>query len=259
MIKIPRIFFLLFLSSLISSCVSGKKITYFQNMEELQQEADNLKQSIEIKTNDMLTIIVSAENPESVQPFNLPVVSKPATGEVTMIGGQQQLQTYLVDSEGNIEFPVLGTVNVKGLNRQELSELLEKRISKYVQNPIVNVRIANFQVTVLGEVNRPGTFSIPDENLSLNKALGFAGDLTIYGKRDNVLIIREGNEGKSYEYVDLTNSDLLNSPYYYLKQNDVVYVEPNYAQKQAAAYNRNSSVYISIASIIISLAILFTN
>ena len=228
-------------------------------MEDLQKEVENSKQNIQIKSNDLLTIIVSAENAASVQPFNLQVVSTPNTGEITQVSGQQQLQTYLVDNEGNIEFPVLGTINVAGLSRKELSELLENRISKYVQNPIVNVRIANFQVTVLGEVNRPGTFTIPDENLTLNKALGFAGDLTIYGKRNNILIIREGEEGKAYEYVDLTDSEILSSPYYYLEQNDVVYVEPNYAQKQAAAYNRNSSVYISIASIIISLAILFTN
>lgn len=258
--KIPYpILFLLFSFFALTSCVSGKKITYFQNMQNLQKEVDDLKQNIEIKKNDLLIIIVSAENAESVKPFNLQVVSTPDTGEVTQVSGQQQLQTYLVDSEGNIEFPVLGTINVAGLSRKELSELLENRISKYVKNPIVNVRIANFQVTILGEVNRPGTFSIPEENLSLSKALGFAGDLTIYGKRNNVLIIREGEEGKTYEYIDLTKSDFLNSPYYYLEQNDVVYVEPNYAQKQAAAYNRNSSVYISIASIIISLAILFTN
>ncbi|GAB2767906.1 polysaccharide biosynthesis/export family protein [Salinimicrobium soli] len=243
---------------LAGSCVSGKKITYYQNMQALEQEVAESKKSLEIKSNDLLTISVAAENLEAVQPFNLPVVGMPSTGDATRVSGQPQLQTYLVDGAGNIEFPVLGTIHVGGLNRQELSEMLEEKISAYVQNPIVNTRIANFQVTVLGEVNRPGTFSIPDEYLSLNKALGFAGDLTIYGKRTNVLIIRETEKGKIYQYVDLTDSNLLNSPFYYLQQNDVVYVEPNGAQKQGAAYNRNSSVYISIASILISLAILIT-
>ena len=239
---------------LTSSCVSGKKITYYQNMEDLQQQAAAAQQGLEVKPNDLLTISVAAENLESVQPFNLPVIGMPS-GDPTRATGQQQLQTYLVDSEGNIEFPVLGTVHVAGLNRKQVSELIEEKVSKYVQNPIVNVRIANFQVTVLGEVNRPGTFSIPDEYLSLNKALGFAGDLTIYGKRKNVLIIRETEEGKTYNYVDLTDASLLNSPYYYLQQNDVVYVEPNTAQKQSAGYNRNASVYVSIASVLISLIV----
>jgi polysaccharide export outer membrane protein len=244
---------------LTASCVSGKKITYYQNMEAVEQEAAEARKGLEIKPNDLLTVSVAAENLQAVQPFNLPVIAMPSTGDATRMSGQPQLQTYLVDSEGNIEFPVLGTLNVQGMTRQQLSRFLEESISKYVQKPIVNVRIANFQVTVLGEVNNPGTFSVPDEYLSLNKALGFAKDLTIYGKRNNVLIIRETEEGKIYEYVDITDSNLLNSPFYYLQQNDVVYVEPNQAQKQGAAYNRNSSVYISIASVLISLAILITN
>lgn len=256
-----RILSLLFYVALIfsaGSCVSGKKITYYQNMQALEKEAAEAKKSLEIMPNDLLTISVSADNIESVQPFNLPVVGMPNVADPTRVSGQPQLQTYLVDSEGKIQFPVLGTLEVAGMTRQQLSETLEEKISAYVQNPIVNVRIANFQVTLLGEVNRPGTYSIPDEYLSLNKALGFAGDLTIYGKRDNVLIIRETKEGKIYKYVDLTDSNLLNSPFYYLQQNDVVYVEPNSAQKQAASYNRNAGVYISIASVLISLIVLIT-
>ncbi|MCY2687788.1 polysaccharide biosynthesis/export family protein [Salinimicrobium sp. TH3] len=244
---------------LASSCVSRKKITYYQNMEAVEKEAAAAKKGLEIMPNDLLVINVAAKNLESVQPFNLPVVGMPSTGDATRVSGQPQLQTYLVDSEGHIEFPVLGTLKVSGMTRQELSQMLEEKISAYVQEPIINIRIVNFQVTVLGEVNNPGTFSIPDEYLSLNKALGFAGDLSIYGKRDNVLIIRETLEGKTYNYVDLTDANLLNSPFYYLQQNDVVYVEPNNAQKQGAAYNRNATVYISIASVLISLAILLTN
>lgn len=239
-----------------SSCISGKKITYFQNMQDLEQKIDQSKKSLKIKSNDLLTISVAAENIESVRPFNLPVIALSDNG--TSVTGARQLQTYLVDAEGNIEFPVIGTVHVGDLTRAEVSDLLQEKISAYVQNPIVNVRIANFQVTILGEVNSPGTYSIPDEYLSLSKALGFAGDLTIYGKRENVLVIREGEEGKTYAYLDLTDSEVLNSPYYYLQQNDVIYVEPNNAAKQAAAYNRNASVYISIASVLISIIILIT-
>ena len=243
---------------IVTSCVSGKKITYYQNMEALDKEAAAAQKGLEIKPNDLLVISVAAENMAAVEPFNLTVggLPTPTSGDITSVRGQARLQTYLVDSEGKIEFPVLGTIYVEGMTRQHLSRLLEEKISKYVQNPIVNIRITNVQVTVLGEVNKPGTFSVPDEYLSLNKALGFAGDLTIYGKRKNILIIRETLDGKTYNYVDLTDANLLNSPYYYLQQNDVVYVEPNDAQKQGAAYNRNSSVYISIASVLISLIVL---
>ena len=243
---------------LASSCVSGKKITYYQNMEALEQEAQAAKAGLEIEPNDLLVVSVAAENIESVQPFNLPVIGMPSTGDATRVSGQPQLQTYLVNSEGEIQFPVLGTLDVAGLTRQQLSELLEEKIAKYVQNPIVNIRIANFQVTVLGEVNQPGTFSIPDEYLSLNKALGFAGDLTIYGKRKNVLIIRETEEGKIYKYVDLTDASLLNSPFYYLQQNDVVYVEPSSSRIQSRSLLGTATQYLSIASVITSLILVFT-
>ena len=255
--RIPLILGILILFT-AGSCVSPKEITYYQNMEAIEQQAADAEGNLEIRPNDLLTISVAAENIESVIPFNLPVVALRGNDPSSISGGMQ-LQTYLVDSEGNIEFPVLGTIQVQGLNRQELSQKLEEEITRYVKNPIVNIRITNFQVTVLGEVNRPGTYPIPDEYLTLNKALGLAGDLTIYGKRDNVLVIREAEGKKTYKYLDLTDSKTLNSEYYYLQQNDVVYVEPNSAQKQGAAYNRNASVYISIASILISLAVLITN
>ena len=251
-LPLPLIGFLLSLL-VTSSCVSRKEMAYFQNMEELDSAIDASKTSLEIQPNDLLTITVSAANIEAVQPFNLPVTSAPSLAGG--MSGRVELQTYLVDSDGNIEFPVLGTVHVAGLTRQQLVEKLKEMISKYVQNPIVNIKIINFQVTVLGEVTRPGTFTVPDERISLSKALGLAGDLTIYGRRDNVLIIRETGDEEQYAYVDLTDSDLLNSPYYYLHQNDVVIVEPNSAQLQGASYNRNASVYISIASVLISLIV----
>ena len=244
----------------LNSCVSGKKITYFQNMDQLEQLAEASKTGLSIKSNDLLTISVSAYNMEAAQPFNLPVVGVATGGDdaALRVSGTPQLQPFLVDSDGNIEFPQLGTIKVAGMNRQELSGKLKTLISEYVKEPIVNVRIVNFQVSVLGEVNRPGTFSVPDEYLSLPKALGMAGDMSIYGKRDNVLVVREEKGQKTYAYLNLTDAEVMNSPYYYLKQNDVVYVEPNNAQKQGAGYNRNSTVYISIASVLISLAILIT-
>lgn len=250
----PRIVLILLSILLVTSCVSRKDVVYFQDMENLNSSVDEARSQLKIQTNDLLTITVSAAELEAVQPFNLPVISAPRLGEGS-ISGNLQMQTYLVDSDGNIEFPVLGSVHVAGLTRQELTSKMEVKVSDYVQNPIINIKITNFQVTILGEVQQPGTFTIPDERISLTKALGLAGDLTIYGRRDNVLVIRETDDSKRYEYLNLTESEVLNSPFYYLKQNDVVYVEPNAAQIQGASYNRNASVYISIASVLISLII----
>jgi polysaccharide biosynthesis/export protein len=246
---------------LLSSCVSGKKIPYFQGFDQVEQMAATSKAGLEIKSNDMLTISVAAYNMEAAQPFNLPVVAVAAGSGIESqlrTAGTPQLQTYLVNSKGAIEFPQLGKIVVVGKTTQELSAQLQEKISEFVKDPIVNVRLVNFQVSVLGEVNRPGTFTLQDEYLSLPKALGLAGDLSIYAKRDNILVIREENGQKTYAYLDLSEASVINSPYYYLQQNDVVYVEPNNAQKQGAAYNRNASVYISIASVLISLAILIT-
>ena len=247
---------------LLSSCVSRKEIVYFQGLEEAGERLEmNKDKSLKIKPNDLLTITVSAPEQAAAMPFNLPVMGMPQEGDANglMVTGRQQLQTYLVDADGNIEFPILGTVNVAGLSRQDLQEKLKTEIREYVQDPIVNIRLVNFQVSVLGEVNRPGTFDIRDEYLTLPKALGLAGDLSIYGKRENVLIMREEKGKKVYEYLDLTDPGIVDSPFYNLQQNDVVYVEPNGAQRQSASYNRNAGVYISIASVLISLAVLITN
>jgi polysaccharide biosynthesis/export protein len=243
-----------------SSCVSSKKIPYFQGLEELQQNVTIYNPALNIKPNDLITISVSAYNMEAAQPFNLPVVGVPTSGSESAlrVNGTQQQQAYLVDSKGNIDFPQLGLIKVAGLQRQELAAKLKQEISQFVKDPIINIRIVNFQVSILGEVNKPGTYTVQDEYLSLPKALGLAGDMSIYGLRENVLVMREENGQKTHAYLDLTDAAVVNSPFYYLQQNDVVYVEPNNAQKQGAGYNRNASVYISIASVLISLAILIT-
>lgn len=242
---------------IISSCVSRKEIAYFQDLEQQAQLSGQNTTSLHIKPNDLLTISVSAPQQEAALPFNLPVIGAgDVSGGTMRVSGTPQLQPYLVDSDGNIEFPVLGTIQVAGMNRQELSAFLKQEISNFVQDPIINIRIVNFQVSVLGEVNRPGTFDVRDEYLSLPKALGLAGDLSIYARRDNVLVMREENGGKSHAYLDLTKAETAQSPYYYLQQNDMVYVEPNKPQRQSASYNRNASVYISIASVLVSLIVL---
>jgi polysaccharide export outer membrane protein len=255
-LKLPFLAALVFL--MLTSCANVKNIPYLQGLDQVQQQADDSRSNLILKANDLITVSVAAYNMEAALPFNLPVVASTG-GDLMGAQGAAQLQAYLVDRDGNIEFPQLGTVNVSGLDRRSLAEKLREEISAFVKDPIINVRLVNFQVSVLGEVNSPGTFSIQDEYLSLPKALGLAGDMSIYGLRDNVLVMREEDNGtKSHAYLDLSDAEVINSPYYYLQQNDVVYVEPNSAQKQGAAYNRNASVYISIASILISLAILIT-
>ena len=264
MTPIKNLISLLIFLILLSSCGASKsEIVYFQG---LNQKGEILNSSqlrnLKIKSNDQLSITVTAAEQSAAAPFNLTVMGMNSQGAafgggVQMGGNQQMLQSYLVDTDGNIEFPIIGTLQVAGLSRQELQSALKIKISEYVQDPIVNVRILNFQVSVLGEVKGPGTYDINDEYLTIPQALGLAGDLTIYAERSNVLIIRQENDKKVYEYLDLRDPGILNSPYYTLQQNDVVYVEPksNYIN---SAYTRNSQVYISVLSALISLSILIT-
>ncbi|PKP25757.1 MAG: sugar transporter [Bacteroidetes bacterium HGW-Bacteroidetes-2] len=251
---IAVLFFILFVAS---SCVSKKEILYMQDIEKLNTAAEVVIQNNPvIHSNDILVIQVSSYDMEASAPFNLLAPAR----NILEQGTSQNLQGqgYLVNNDGSIEFPVLGTLQVGGMTRQELVEDLKTKISVYVKDPIINIRISNFKVTVLGEVTRPGDYYIENERITLLEAFGKAGDLTIFGKRDNILILREQNGIKTYNKIDITKSDFLDSPYYYLQQNDVVYVQPNNAQINSAAYNRNSSVYISIASVLISIIVLIS-
>ncbi|RCW90778.1 polysaccharide biosynthesis/export family protein [Winogradskyella arenosi] len=229
---------------ILSSCGSRKKLIYFQDESYTEFKMPSEPVELTYKPDDILTINVSALDPNTVRPFNLPVVSN-NTLDVTTAQGALQQQSYLVDYNGNIEFPVLGTLKVEGLTRTELTNLLVDEIKKMANDPIVNVRLANFTITVLGEVASPGTFTMQDERVTLLEALGFANDLTIFGKRKNVKLIREVNGIKKFSTIDLTSSNAVNAPHYYLQQNDVIYVEPNNARIRSSTYNQNNSVLIS--------------
>ena len=242
--------------SILTSCVSRKDIVYFQDIEKLSQNSEMIQPSLTLKPNDLLSITVSAADLESVRPFNVVVESRPVeAGSSLFVNNTQQLG-YLVDSSGDIHFPVLGAIKVQGLTPKELNDKLTQLLTTYIKDPIVNIRLLNFTVSILGEVTRPGTYPISGERISITEAVGMAGDLTIFGRRDNVLVIRETDGKKTYAYLDFRSADLLNSEYYYLKQNDVVYVEPNKAQRQSSSFNRNSTVYISVASLLISVLVL---
>ncbi|MCF8716265.1 polysaccharide export protein [Joostella atrarenae] len=245
------IFFVLF------SCVSERKVVYLQDLKNKDIIKSN-NNPVKISNNDLLTIIVSSSDIAAAAPFNLPITSSysPSTTQLTT---SQAIQTYLVNQDGNINFPVLGEVNVAGKTRNEVIDILKKKISQYLVDPIINLRIVNYNVTILGEVNKPGQYTFQDEHVSLLEAIGTAGDLTIYGKRDNILVIREVGDSKTKTFrVNIKNSNFINSPVYYLQQNDIVYVVPNKSQVQGSSYNRNAPVYISLASVIISLIVLFT-
>lgn len=248
--------FLIIINILASSCVSKKKILYLQDIEQIADNPANVNYNITIRGNDLLTINVSALNPQTVAPFNQPLVGRTSNNGIVQNG--QQLQTYLVSVDGTIEFPLIGTVKLADLTRTQATEKLKELVSKYVKNPIINVRILNFKVSVLGEVQQPGTFTINDERITILEALGLAGDMTIFGDRKNVKIIREINGVKSYGELDFTSSSIISSPFYYLQQNDVVIISPNKAQIQSSSFNRNTSVFISIAGIIISVISVLT-
>ncbi len=244
---------------IVSSCASRKDLVYFQD-EPIASETE-LGNMVELtyKTNDILTIDVSSIEPAAVMPFNLSPVSYATNNSASDLNANGNLmrQTYLVDPMGNIEFPVLGTLKVGGLTRTQTTEMLKEKLREYVKDAIVNIRLINFTVTVLGEVNRPGTYTVQDERISLSEALGLAGDLTIYGKRDNVFLIREINGEKKYAKIDLTSVNVVNSPVYYLSQNDVIYVEPNNAKIKTSNYNPNTGVLISAVGTLATIVAIF--
>lgn len=245
------------LTTILTSCASRENLVYYQNIEQI--ETNNRKFETIIQPDDLLMIIVSAKNPLATQQFNLTTnLSVDPTNQAA--SGQMQQQLYLVDSEGYIDFPVLGKIKVGSKTRKQIIDDLKTRISREVKDPIINLRIMNFKITVLGEVKMAGTHKITSERITLPEALSLSGDLTLYGRRDNILISREENgEVKNYR-VDITKADFINSDFYYLKQNDVVYVEPNKVAVNSSAVGPNISIYLSAFSLLLTtVALILTN
>ena len=236
-----------------SSCTSYKtSLPYFEDIRDsISGEFNQGDYGIRIIADDELLITVTSMVPEASAMYNLPL-GNPAIREGIVKVTQPQQQTYIVDANGDIQFPVLGKLHVAGLSTQELTKELETRISKDVENPIVRVQLVNFRINVLGEVKKPGAISVNKERYSILDALADAGDLTEYGERSNVLLIREVDGKRIYQRMNLNNSALLTSPYFYLQQNDVVYVEPNEIRRENAKYNQNNSFKISVVSTIVS-------
>jgi polysaccharide biosynthesis/export protein len=244
------------LALIFVGCASNKEILYYQNAANMAPSNTAMTYDIKIQPDDMLMIIVSAEDPEVALPFNITTAAIPTAGNASTVTGQQSLQYYLVDKNGNIDFPILGKLQVGGQSRTKVMDQLRTAIGAYIKNPIINLRIMNFKIAVQGEVNAPGIYEVPSERITLIEALSWAKDLTIYGKRNNILVIRDHNGQKSFHRIDITKADFVNSPFYYLAQNDVVYVEPNKTKVNSAAIGPNTSVIISAISILVSLSVL---
>ncbi|WP_282056666.1 polysaccharide biosynthesis/export family protein [Maribacter luteus] len=240
---------LLLAVTIITSCASRKEVVYFQDTGDFETLVNNNDFVSKFKVDDLVSIHISSLNPEASAPFNL----FRGAGE----GGMQAEQVdYLVDQAGEIDFPVIGKLKISGLSPDELRTLLRERLSDYLKDPIINIRLQNFTVTVLGEVNRPGTYPVNGEQISILEALGLAGDLTIRGVRENVLVIRDFNGTKVYNRIDLTTKNMVKSPVFYLTQNDVVYVEPNRSGITASSLDNRANIAISIVSLLITSTVI---
>lgn len=211
--------------ALFASCASYKDIIYFQDISDRELQPLLNEYEATIKKDDRLSIVVSGSDKTVTAPYNLTLSELSSTSAST--NPEQSTLSYLVDAEGNIEFPILGTLHVEGMTRNELVRFLTEEIGKDVKDPIVYVNFKNFKITVLGEVRSPGTYTIDSEKISVLQALGRAGDLNLTAKRDGILLIREVDGVQQHYTLDLRNSDILESPYFYMQQNDVLYVPPS--------------------------------
>ena len=247
---------------LFSSCGNYKHVAYFQNSDEVSLAQSQYLFDAKIMPKDVLNITVSASNDEAAAPFNLTIATPYTLGQRSSYS-QAMLQSYIVDNAGYIDFPIVGKLHLAGLTKNEAEQLIHDQVKPYMaaaENPIVTVRMINYKISVLGEVARPGMFTVANEKITILEALAQAGDLTIYGVRDRVKLIRETNTGeKEIHVLNLNDANIINSPYFYLQQNDVVYVEPNKVKAQNSSVGSMTTLWFSATSILISLTSLLYN
>ncbi|RYE25170.1 MAG: sugar transporter [Sphingobacteriales bacterium] len=253
-------FFLVSTIVFLCSCGSSKNLTYFNDLQDSSAVISAIPKRPDpvVQAGDILVITVTSLNAESNQLFNKGTIANTNATVTSTLGGLNTttVEGYLVNSDGNISFPVLGQVRLIGLTREEVRRKMVEELSTFVKDPIVSVRFNNFRITVVGEVSHPSTFVIPNEKISILEALGMAGDMTPYGRRNNVLLIREENGQRTIVRIDLNKHDVLNSPYYYLRQNDVVYVEPTKYRDPSTQRNLQLvSIGLSVISILTIVAV----
>jgi len=245
----------------------SKKIVYMQNAGSLVSYADTTRSNIpdpKLKVGDLLVITVNSNTPEAAQPFNLTLVPNlsvnnydPSSANISSISNSGNLQNYLIDTNGEITFPIIGKIKAVGMTKTGLSNFIKDKIHPFYikEDPIISIRYANYKISVLGEVTRPNVYTIQNEKINVLEAIALAGDLTIYGKRDNVLLIRENENGTRETFrIDLRDQRLINSAYFYLQQNDVLYIQPNKPKSRAASLSTAETLSVSVISALISLA-----
>lgn len=248
-----KIAILVLLSASLFSCATKKDIVYFQDAESLNLKEIETSFEPIIEPNDILYITVSSIDEEVVKPFKRIIGS-----EAAPVTNNIQLQGYLVDSDGNIRFPVLGTLAVMGKTRGTIEKELKMKLSEYITDVVVDVRIINFKVTVIGEVKAPGVFRIQDERVTLPEAIALAGDLTEDGNRKQVTLIREENGVRKIAQIDYTSAKLFSTPYYFLKQNDILYVEPSLKGIRKSGFIPDVPALLSLVTVILSTVIILT-
>lgn len=251
-----------FLSLAIFSCAPRQEINYMKDIESIALDNSVKNSRSTLQPGDQLIITVTAKDLDVVKPFNQNYSSAATIAQYSVPSSNSTPQqvpvsgpTYSVDTDYNIVFPQIGKVSVKGENAESFRVKLEGLISQYVKEPVVDAKLINFRVSVVGEVTRPGTYVVPDGTTTVFGALGLAGDLTPFGVRTNVLVLRNVDGVITQNRIDLTSAQFINSPYYYLKQNDVIYVQPNANREKSARVDPNTGLYISVASVLASLVI----
>lgn len=259
-----RVHFISLLSMLfiLAGCQSYKRVPYLQDIQQATAASGQSAASLydaRIMPKDLLIIVVSCpEEPELAEPFNLTVATPIGNNGNRSLTTQPVLQQYLVDNMGNIDFPVLGALHLGGLTKSEAEQLIKDKLSpQFNKMPIVTVRMVNYKISVIGEVARPGTFTISNEKVNILEALAMAGDMTIYGLRDNVKLIREDNDGKKeIVSLNLNDQDILHSPHYYMQQNDILYITPNKTKAKTSDINTSTTIWFSVVGSLVSLATL---
>ncbi|MFC2148444.1 polysaccharide biosynthesis/export family protein [Bacteroidota bacterium] len=245
------IIFLILIIFILSSCASAKRedVVYFQDTGNFETIVDNNKSVTKFKVDDLVSIHVSSLDPEASVPFNL------------FRGGSEggirpEQVDYLIDQDGKIDFPVIGKIKIEGLAPDELRIMLRDMLSDYLKDPIINIRLRNFTVTLLGAVNNPGTYPVAGERITILEALGLAGDLSLRAVRTNVLVVRDFDGTKVYTRIDLTSKNVSKSPVYYLTQNDVVYAEPNKSGIKETTLDQRATIYVTLFSLAVTSTVL---
>ncbi len=240
---------------MLSSCISTRKVAYFQNQESVDIALSKGLYDAKIMPKDILQIKVFTVTPEAAEPFNL--LKKNTTSSSSYQNDLSSVYNYLVDNSGDIYFPVVGKVHLGGLSKNEAESLLKSKIAPFMsetEDYLVHVRMINYKYSVIGGVNKPGMFTTQNEKVNIIEAIAQAGDLTLYGERDKVYLIRENSEGiKEYHRLDLNDANIISSPYYYLQQNDIIYVEPNKAQARSSYFSTSTGMWFSLTSALMSV------